>query len=397
MSFRFELAALRKEHEAQRVTLRKAEDELAALRKEHEAQRVALRKAEDESAQLRSENAQLRDGLDGLRRGAASSAAARPRLGGPAAAAAAVAPRKRLASAEAESKASSAPQAKRQAASAGSSTALSLIESAHLKPLGRAQPAQASSGAAPTLAAKARSAQLDAAPARQQVRPRRRSAARGGATTVETPRGESPGLVLLDLDHTLIHMLPRHDFPHHCAAHGLADAVVDLDPDPDATGGLVDTQRHRIAVRVGATALLEALVQAKLAVKVVTCNLFGHRIVEKIGASCGPPWAALRVVVVTSREPGAKSIRGALEATGTASLEEGEERLADFAPDRIAILDDAPEAWCADDLVFVTRVPRYDVQQKHNQGQLESEQRCLRHLGCDLLTRLGAAIPANLQ
>ena len=174
MSFRFELAALRKEHEAQRVTLRKAEDELAALRKEHEAQRVALRKAEDESAQLRSENAQLRDGLDGLRRGAASSAAARPRLGGPAAAAAAVAPRKRLASAEAESKASSAPQAKRQAASAGSSTALSLIESAHLKPLGRAQPAQASSGAAPTLAAKARSAQLDAAPARQQVRPRRR-------------------------------------------------------------------------------------------------------------------------------------------------------------------------------------------------------------------------------
>ena len=192
-------------------------------------------------------------------------------------------------------------------------------------------------------------------------------------------------------------MLPRHDFPHHCAAHGLADAVVDLDPDPDATGGLVDTQRHRIAVRVGATALLEALVQAKLAVKVVTCNLFGHRIVEKIGASCGPPWAALRVVVVTSREPGAKSIRGALEATGTASLEEGEERLADFAPDRIAILDDAPEAWCADDLVFVTRVPRYDVQQKHNQGQLESEQRCLRDIGRDVLTRLGATIPANLR
>ena len=396
MSFRFELAALRKEHEAQRVALRNAEDELAALRKEHEAQRVALRNAEAESARLRSENAALRDGLDGLRRGAgsSSSAAARPRS--LAAAAAAVAPKKRLASAEAESKASSAPPAKRQAASAGSSTALSLIESAHLKPLGRAQPAQASEGAAHTLAEKARSAQLAASSARQQVRPRRRSAARGGATA-ETPRGTPPGLVLLDLDHTLIHMLPRHDFPHHCAAHGLADNVVDLDPDPDATAGLVDTQRHRIAVRVGATALLEALVRAKFAVKVVTCNLFGHRIVEKIGASCGPPWASLHVVVITSREAGAKSVRGALEATGNAALEEGEERLADFAPDRIAILDDAPEAWCADDVAFVTRVPRYNVQQKHNQGQLESEQRCLRDIGRDVLTRLGATIPANLR
>ena len=130
------------------------------------------------------------------RRGAASSAAARPRLGGPAAAAAAVAPRKRLASAEAESKASSAPQAKRQAASAGSSTALSLIESAHLKPLGRAQPAQASTGAAPTLAAKARSAPARCGSGATASAPARRSAARGRRDDGQCPRGESPGLVL---------------------------------------------------------------------------------------------------------------------------------------------------------------------------------------------------------
>ena len=69
---------------------------------------------------------------------------------------------------------------------------------------------------------------------------------RGATPRGETPRGAATGLVLLDLDQTLIHMLPRHEFPHHCAAHGLADAVIDLDPDPQ---NAFDNQRHCIAVR----------------------------------------------------------------------------------------------------------------------------------------------------
>ena len=191
------------------------------------------------------------------------------------------------------------------------------------------------------------------------------------------------------------------EFPSQ--AEAIADTVVDLTYAHTTSGALVE---HRIAIRSGATAMLRAFERARIRLKVVTCNLLGDPLMRRIGERCGGPWAGLglggggaNVVVVTSRAAGAKSVVAALNggvggnggdggAAGSAPTPSG--NIGEhFPPDRIAILDDSPEAWCADDRGFVLRVPRYDVRKGLSVAQLEVERRCLADLGARVLARFG--------
>ena len=88
------------------------------------------------------------------------------------------------------------------------------------------------------------------------------------------------GLLLLDLDLTMLHMVKADMFPDNAVAAGLVEDVIDWD---------YGAHRFKVAIRVGATRLVKHMQEAGVHVHCVTCNLHGDHIVEKI-ASVIPSW-----------------------------------------------------------------------------------------------------------
>jgi len=110
---------------------------------------------------------------------------------------------------------------------------------------------------------------------------------------VSPPRDRKRFVVLLDLDLTLIHMLRRGVFPKE-AVH-ISEYVFDFDVDETPSKFLdADVQKlqsmcighkYNVAVRMGASALVKCMREHKeVDVRVVTANVFGKEIVERIAA-----------------------------------------------------------------------------------------------------------------
>lgn len=155
--------------------------------------------------------------------------------------------------------------------------------------------------------------------------------------------------VLLDLDQTLLHMMPKDFMP--TSASQLSDAVVPL-----SLSGRVEDRRQMIAARVGAGALIAALRQRDVDVRIVTLNLEGRDVVRAISLSDAPhaaAWKDLDVTVVSGPE---RTTNGGLNSK---SLPVGVE--ADVANGRLCILDDNKEVWRRDLQRFVVKAAPFFV------------------------------------
>mmetsp|Transcript_13244 Transcript_13244/g.41887 ORF Transcript_13244/g.41887 Transcript_13244/m.41887 type:complete len:302 (+) Transcript_13244:130-1035(+) len=142
----------------------------------------------------------------------------------------------------------------------------------------------------------------------------------------------SEKVVVLDLDHTILHMLKKSDMPSNDA--GFAEDVVFF-----AHMG-VD---YAVAVRVGTTSLVRAVKAAGVGVAVVTCNLVADKVMAAIAARCAV-FDKIPVHVVESREKGAKS----LASVGIAARQ-------------VVIVDDSLSAWDPVDQELVVEARRFDV------------------------------------
>jgi len=150
-----------------------------------------------------------------------------------------------------------------------------------------------------------------------------------------TPREatERP-IAAFDLDHTLLHMLAAQHMPEE--AKELSEDIVTFE---------VNDVEYGIALRVGTTALFEALRKKGIDIVVVTCNLMGDEILEALAARCDV-FEDVPVHVIESREKGAKCLK-------TLGLKRS----------KVVILDDSLNAWVQHDQEFVFEALRYDVQQ----------------------------------
>ncbi|KAJ1457106.1 hypothetical protein M885DRAFT_586900 [Pelagophyceae sp. CCMP2097] len=196
-------------------------------------------------------------------------------------------------------------------------------------------------------------------------------AASADADVSEVSEEASGDVVLLDLDNTLVHMLPRAVMPK-CAA--ISEAVVDVT--------VADGSTHSIAVRRGAGRFLRALAKRKDAVvQIVTMNKYGVECCAAIAQSDAPDaeaWAAVSVVLVAGRVPGSKSLP--FVAKGAK---------------HVLILDDSASAWDDEARPFVRLALKYDVmKQLKTSDDIEEEVGYLDKVRRDALVFLDAAAPA---
>jgi hypothetical protein len=147
-----------------------------------------------------------------------------------------------------------------------------------------------------------------------------------------TPSGERP-IAAFDLDHTILHMLAASHVP--AEAKELSEDVVTFE---------VNDVEYAISVRVGTTALFEALRKKGVDIAVVTCNLMGDEILTALGERCDV-FEDVPVHVIESREKGAKCLK-------TLGLKRS----------KVVIFDDSLNAWVPEDQEFVFEALRYDVQ-----------------------------------
>ena len=131
-----------------------------------------------------------------------------------------------------------------------------------------------------------------------------------------TPSGERP-IAAFDLDHTILHMLAASHVP--AEAKELSEDVVTFE---------VNDVEYAISVRVGTTALFEALRKKGVDIAVVTCNLMGDEMLTALGERCDV-FEDVPVHVIESREKGAKCLK-------TLGLKRS----------KVVIFDDSLNAWC---------------------------------------------------
>ncbi|KAJ1457874.1 hypothetical protein M885DRAFT_514373 [Pelagophyceae sp. CCMP2097] len=139
-------------------------------------------------------------------------------------------------------------------------------------------------------------------------------------------------LCVLDLDHTILHMMKKSEFPTR--GPDLSEDVVPFQHDG------VD---YVVALRIGATSLVTAMKDKDVKVVIVTCNLLGHQVMEALAKRCDV-FDNLTINIITSREKGAKSLKAL-----------------DVSYDKVVILDDSKSAWRAADANFVFVADRFHV------------------------------------
>ena len=98
-------------------------------------------------------------------------------------------------------------------------------------------------------------------------------------------------LIVIDLDHTLIHAVSPEEYPAH---RFVAERVVHVE---------VGEHAFHVFVREGATALLELLSAGGAEVRLATQNLYGLSIVARVARECGAIWARVPVAVPLPRAP----------------------------------------------------------------------------------------------
>ena len=174
--------------------------------------------------------------------------------------------------------------------------------------------------------------------------------AKAPAPKWKRPTDPNRNVVLLDLDHTLLHMLPRVDMPGEAKA--ISEEIVPL----TLSGRLVSND-YVMAIRRGAGALIKALRDRDVDVRVVTMNLEGVDVCAAIAKSAAPDaaaWGGLDVVVVTGPER---------------ERNLGEKRLPPNVPDdaparrRLAILDDNRDVWRPELQDYVIKVKPFHVKE----------------------------------
>ena len=158
--------------------------------------------------------------------------------------------------------------------------------------------------------------------------------------------------VVLDLDQTLIHALSGREMPANAAE--LSERLVDVP---------LMTLDFKIAVRKGATRLIETLRRLRISLAFGTCNLFAREILAHIAGE-SPAWRDIPVHVFESRQHGSKSLdeldhctqgapHGADAAAGGGAAGGG----GGHAHGHTLIFDDQPGAWCEHDRKHCFQVP----------------------------------------
>ena len=192
-------------------------------------------------------------------------------------------------------------------------------------------------------------------------------------------------VVLLDLDQTLVHVLPSSKFPSNVdqILEHLADGICKLQA----------TQSHEdqgialtVAVRKGASDLIWALRNAgNVDLRIVTMNLEGAGVIKAIAdkldelastnvtnaayfSALSLIWRDLPVTVIDAEA------RQRYRETGTpAKLLPADLSLSLLADDRLAIVDDMPGMWAHELQGRVVRVAPYSVLASYTPEQLQLE------------------------
>ena len=185
-------------------------------------------------------------------------------------------------------------------------------------------------------------------------------------------------VVLLDLDHTLIHMMSSRTMPE--SASMISEAVVSC-RHTTPNGVYADA---KIAVRKGCGQMLHELIASGVTVEIVTLNQVGDKVVEAIARSDAPyaeAWrtAGQRVTICRAQGPSNRHVAGCKKLP----------RAVDPRRDRIVILDDVPEWWCEASRPFVVEAPKFDVFANINSQQdFRAELEYLDNFRMDTLIKL---------
>lgn len=163
---------------------------------------------------------------------------------------------------------------------------------------------------------------------------------RGGAEQVPVPV-----LVMLDLDHCLIHYMKEADFALEkgfTAKSKCWEATVEI------------KGRHVVVVRKGVSNLILTLKQLGVRLEVVTQNLNGKEILNALTTENWRVWRNIKLTVVYERQQRSKSLRKTnlfkeLMANGYSF-----ETLASMT----VILDDQEGSWCLENLLNVLEIDR---------------------------------------
>eukprot|EP00941_MAST-03F_sp_MAST-3F-sp1_P005271 g5271.t1 len=167
--------------------------------------------------------------------------------------------------------------------------------------------------------------------------------------------------LVLDLDHTIIHMLRLEKWPK--PAHRLCEHVVILKS--------TENVPYKIGVRKGVGQLLLACLNANIKVCISTCNKLGKEIVDAISKTLkditarkqeGDAWAKLPVTVVDDKSVGAKSLEDAgVHLSSPASHTTLLGSVVGGKPKTVVIFDDNDVAWKKSEREFVWKVSKFDL------------------------------------
>lgn len=196
-------------------------------------------------------------------------------------------------------------------------------------------------------------------------------------------------VVLLDLDHTLIHMLRVSKFPieakmiSELVFQFTTNDIEDLDEvlrDANLTNAVASrmfnkTDAYKVALRQGSTQLVRVLRDLGVDVRIVTANLFGKHIVRKLTESSPSVWGGLRTSVCFRRDR-----VDAVKSFALAGLPEnaGEDS-------KIIILDDNKSVWEPALRKYVWQVRKFDLLKSFNKSELKKESEYLRRILGDIV------------
>lgn len=156
-------------------------------------------------------------------------------------------------------------------------------------------------------------------------------------------------VLVLDLDHTILHMLKKSEMPSTEA--GFAEDVAYF------THAGID---YAVALRIGTTSLVRAMKSNGVCVVVATCNLVADKVMAALAARCDV-FADIELHIIESREKGAKSLVGIGLEPRTNSQVRARRLSRPSRRAQVVIIDDSISAWDPVDQSAVVEAKRFDV------------------------------------